>query len=387
MGFSVFVVVICILNITLNMVNGRFWMSDFKVYYMAAKMLVSGGQVYLQSFGVSSGIYKYSPVILVFFLPYTLFSYQVAAILHFFILSFCFWYSYILIRRLMVTWFFTDPLKKEGLLLSAAFAFCLIHLVRELYLGNINIVLLLLCLIALVKILAKKDLQAGLILAIVFLAKPFFLLLLIPLVVRMKTRVIGSIILFIFAGLIIPFIFPGPYRSITLYHDWIKTMRIHEQGFPGMNSIDYMLRHFLYPGLSEWASVLVIFFCGILLATFIFLNKRREQRNGNAEKDASAGLSFEWFLILALLPDLVKTDSEHFLATGPLVTFLIYFIAVRRSYVLIPVLAILFFFFGANSTDLLGKDLSDRLFTMGLLGLSNLALIILSIFLFLKCII
>ena len=58
-GFTIFLVLVCITNLVLNVVNGRFWLSDFKVYYMAAKALISGGTVYLQSFMEGSGYYKY----------------------------------------------------------------------------------------------------------------------------------------------------------------------------------------------------------------------------------------------------------------------------------------------------------------------------------------
>jgi hypothetical protein len=39
---------------------------------------------------------------------------------------------------------------------------------------------------------------------------------------------------------------------------------------------------------------------------------------------------------------------------------------------------ILIFFYGANSQDVLGKEFSYHLFSMGLIGLSNLLLILLA---------
>ena len=80
-------------------------------------------------------------------------------------------------------------------------------------------------------------------------------------------------------------------------------------------------------------------------------------------------------MLLALIPNLFRTNSEHFLSTAPLLAFIVFFIASRKKFWLIPVMVVLIFFYGANSTDLLGRDLSDRLFSMGLLGLSNLLLI------------
>jgi uncharacterized membrane protein len=79
----------------------------------------------------------------------------------------------------------------------------------------------------------------------------------------------------------------------------------------------------------------------------------------------------------------MKTDTEHFLASIPIITFVIYYIAVSRRFWLIPVMVILIFFYGANSQDILGKDFSYRLFSMGLIGISNLLLILMVLLLYL----
>ena len=159
-------------------------------------------------------------------------------------------------------------------------------------------------------------------------------------------------------------------------------MMIHEQGYPGMNSIEYLLRHYFFPEMKGYVTYIIIVSAAILLAWSILMNLKRERNHPDHAEISSLHLGFEWFLILALIPDLVKTDSEHFLATGPLITFIIYFIALRKKRILIPLMVFLVFFYGANSTDLLGRELSDRLFSMGLLGLSNLLIVLLSVILF-----
>ena len=382
-GFTVFVAVVCILNLVLNTINGRFWLSDFKVYYMAAKNLLSGGQVYLLSFSDGSGFYKYSPFTLFFFLPYCIFNYTVASIIHFFILSFSFWYTFLIIRKILTDFFAKGSAKHEGLLLSLSFFCILLHLVRELYLGNINIVLLLLCALALRDYLSGKPFWGSILFGIVLLTKPFFLILIIPLIFRKQWKALLWLSLILITGLLLPFLFPGPEKSFILYSAWIKTMLIHDQGFPGMNSLVYILQYYFSRELPYYVEYIIILIAGTAVSFFILMNLRKEHKSLKMKEYANRNFIFEWFIILALIPNLVKTDSEHFLNSAPILIFIIYYIGTTRKYWLIPVMIILIFCYGGNSTDLLGKTLSMNLFSMGLLGISNIFIIFLSFFLYL----
>ena len=106
-----------------------------------------------------------------------------------------------------------------------------------------------------------------------------------------------------------------------------------------------------------------------------YFNRIFEKRNGDTEGLRNMGLSMEWFILIAILPNLVKTDSEHFLCSLPLIMMIIYYLSITRQPFLIAFFIILIFFYGANSTDLLGKKLSDTLFNMCLIGISNLLII------------
>lgn len=72
-----------------------------------------------------------------------------------------------------------------------AFGCMVIHLVRELYLGNINIILLCLSLLALQNYLDGKNRSGSILFGIILLTKPFYLLLLLPLLFRKKLKAIG----------------------------------------------------------------------------------------------------------------------------------------------------------------------------------------------------
>ncbi len=382
--FILFTALICLLNLFFNLLNGKFGMSDFRVYYMAAGSLAKGEPIYGQAFGELSGIYKYSPFILFFFLPYTLFGFQVATLIHFIILGFAFAYTFLIIRNLLIGFFFNSRIKNEVVLLILAMVCIMLHLVKELYLGNVNILLLLLCLLSLNKYLKNRPFQGSILLGIVLLTKPFFIFLLIPLILRKNFKAIKWLLLTIIFGIVFPAFIFGPRQGFLLHLEWVKAMFMHFDGYPGVNSVDYMLKFYFFPGLPSWSGFVIILFALIMLAGYSFWNIRRENYLKINKEIKNKPFIFEWFIILALIPDLVRTDSEHFLCTAPLITFILYHIAANKKYLLIPVMVVLIFFYGGNSNDLLGHELSHQLFIMGLQGLSNLLLIVFALLLYLK---
>src|SRR5258705_11453838 len=81
--FILFAAIVFAAIFTIEKINGRFWLNDFKVYYSAAQALISGKQVYGIAFGLDTGFYKYAPFVAMLFVPYTFFAYDTAAIIHF----------------------------------------------------------------------------------------------------------------------------------------------------------------------------------------------------------------------------------------------------------------------------------------------------------------
>ncbi len=112
--------------------NGKFDPADFKVFYLAAKALFSGDQVYGIPFGIETGYYKYSPFSLIILSFYTLFSFKVGAIIHFFVIAFSAIFSIILLEQLINDYLFKNQkwkiLTSFLILLSV-----LLHFVRDLH--------------------------------------------------------------------------------------------------------------------------------------------------------------------------------------------------------------------------------------------------------------
>jgi len=189
--FILFGALICATIFVAENVNGRFHLNDFKVYYYAAKALTQGKQVYQIPFGLDTGYYKYSPFTLLLFVPYTGFSFEVAGIFHFILLSVCTLTAIIFIYQLVTTYFFEGKSKSGPLFLI--FICILLHVFRELHLGNINIILVLLISFAVYCSLKSKPFIAGCLLGLVIVTKPYFLLLILPLIAYRKIKILSAL--------------------------------------------------------------------------------------------------------------------------------------------------------------------------------------------------
>ncbi|MCX6235193.1 MAG: glycosyltransferase family 87 protein [Bacteroidetes bacterium] len=378
-GFTVFAFLVFILIFTIENINHRFWLTDFKVYYQAAKTMIMGGRIYFIQFDYGAGLYKYSPFVLFFFLPFCIFSYKVAAILYFVILCFVVWFTFILLRKMLDRYFFTDRIKNEGLLLSFALICIMLHVVKELHLGNFNAVLLLLCCLSLWNCLRNRNILGGILFGIVVLTKPYFLILILPLLFRKNWKALAGMVFTLVVGFWLPLFFLGPANGWELHLEWFKTMFLHQDIYPGVNTVYYFIQHFIYPGLPGFFQLVIIILSGFVAIWLIIRNTHLEKKSNNPIKMANMDFIMEWFILIAVIPNLVKTDSEHFLVCAPLITFIIYSINQRKLYWFIPIFIFLIFLYGGNSTDLFGRELSDKLFWMGLIGLSNLLLLMVAL--------
>jgi hypothetical protein len=272
-------------------------------------------------------------------------------------------------------------LKHEVLLLSISFGCILIHFTREMYLGNVNIILLLLCCLSLRDFLSSKHVTGGIFLGIAILTKPYLLILFLPLLLRKKWNAIKWTILAIGVGLLLPFIFPGPLKSIDLYGDWFRSVLSHGEDFPGRTSVDYIIR-LLFPGWPGWGIYVIFVTMMGLFTLFLLNNLHKEKTGGPMDRITSMNFSFEWFLLIAFLPNLIKTDWILLLFSAPLISFMVFYIPSRKRYWWIPVLVVILLFYGGNSDDLLGKSLSHNILEYGLMGLSNVFLVLVSCIMF-----
>ncbi len=359
-----------VLYLVLLFINHRFQLSDFNVYYGAADALMNGEQVYGKAFGLSSGYYKYSPEILVPFLPFAWLKYDVAAVLFYLVNT---GIILLLLNEFKQTFFKSYEWGKEvWFFLIVTVLFFGDQLERELFLGNVNGLLLLLTLWAVRSIESKQHAKAGLIYAVVLCFKIHFLILLPYFILKKEWRVLLYTIVGLI-GMAITLVFCVPNRFIVLHTQWLKAVQAHNvQLDHSPNTIYFFIQKVLsslHMAVIPIATVLIgLGIAGVAYLTFIW------------KKIGMGFQSKEALVLLALIPVLTHTDTEHFLWAMPFFLMMLITIAtwsnkgkiVGATILLCASVPFLF-----NSPDIVGKACS-KAFDEGGIGLALVLLLLLS---------
>ncbi|MCC9137698.1 glycosyltransferase family 87 protein [Pontibacter silvestris] len=380
--FILFGILICLTIFIVENINDRLKLNDFKVYYSAAEALTQGKQVYGLPFGLSTGFYKYSPFTLLLFVPYTIVSFDVARVIHFFLLSVCTISAIILLYRIVNNYLF-EVKGKSGLL--CLILICILnHLFRELHLGNINVILVLLVSMGVLFTLKSRFFLAGFLFALVIVTKPYFLLLMLPLVAYRKVGPLLGLAFSVFVFILTPAFFLGIDKNLQLHQDWVKSMLDHSSYLTSYNTIEYLIQYYLYPVKQGSIQNYVIALAGILYVLFFWGSNKMASRSTKPTHYKERTFLISVFILMAVVPNLVVTDTEHFLLSLPLIVILAGFLSTRKNYILTAGFVVLIFLYEGNSSDLLGKKLANQFDQWGVLGLSNLVLIAAVIYLYFK---
>lgn len=344
--------------------NGRFWLNDFKVFYSAATALVTHEPVYGVAFGLDTGFYKYSPFTLLLFTPYTLLSYPVASTIHFWIIV-IFTLALIFILSKLIKKHIINNFQQNLLSYVILLVYILNHLIRELHLGNTNVILLFLLTLGLHYSIKKRYLFAGLLLGTVILTKPYFLILVLPFLLYKKWKLIfytGTAIL----GLIgLSVLLIGYDSGIQLYQEWIVSMSNHSGYITSSNTLLSIIETYFTIPLPNILSYILLAIFSLVLYLLFWQKKI----------DEAKGIILYFFLLIASVPNFLITDTEHFLFSIPIVLIILTHTISHKEYISIFPLLLLIFMYGGNSSDLVGQEYSTIFYDLGLLGISNLILL------------
>jgi hypothetical protein len=246
------------------------------------------------------------------------------------------------------------------------------QLERELFLGNVNALLLLLTLWSVRSIENKQHAKAGLIYAVVLCFKIHFLILLPYFILKKEWKVLLYTIIGLL-GMAITLFICVPNRFVVLHTQWWKAVQAHNVQLDRSPNTIY---HFIQTTLSSLhmavvptAAVLIgLALAGLGCLKFIW-------------KNIGKGFQMnEGLVLISLIPILTHTDTEHFLWAMPVVLMVMLDIstwnikAKRLGGIFMFLLSIPFLF---NSPDLVGKVVSKSLDEGGL-GLSLMLLLVLS---------
>ncbi|HPF89649.1 MAG TPA: glycosyltransferase family 87 protein [Flavobacteriales bacterium] len=371
---------IALLIFVVEHINGRFWLNDFRVYYGAGASLLHGEPLYGVAHGLGTGIFKYAPLLAMVYALFALLPYSIAASIQYVLITLAFLDG---IRRI-------DRLVRERLLHGKVPAYLplflialavVVHLHRELHLGNINMMLLWLLIVAVEQLDRGRFDRGGLLLGAAILAKPHFLVLLPLLVLHGQWRSLRSSALALLIGVLLPALFLGWQANLAVHVEWLGEMARHNAALIYTGGDDHRAVNTIYSFLhravldrflgapSSGEAYVILGFIILAFGAFVLMNRLRKRTDA---------FLFEFLLLVGLVPSITLTDTEHFLFAMPLVAYLIHRLVPKAdprwlAFVAVPLLL----GYGGNFEDALGS-FSDVLVRYGALGIGSFGILLLT---------
>jgi hypothetical protein len=363
-------------------INQRLWLNDFRVYYSAAQAFLDGQPVYGRPFGLASGYYKYSPFVLLFFTPASVLPFKAAAIIHFWVISFCSIACMLAGFTILSEYLNPAAGRYKNLVLSASFVVLMNHLTRELHLGNVNMILVLLLLLALLLLLENRQVASGVLFALALLFKPYLVLLALPLVFHGRYRMLITAAAAVAASALVLVPVSGFTGTLMLHREWIGAMMVHGQTMESRQTLEAMAGMLTGACSCGWIRYLIL--CIVVAAYALFFLASRNKRRAALFSSGSGDqlMIIGYFTLFAVIPNLVVTDTEHFLFTLPLVLLVTGYLFTQRNLLFMTLAVLFFLLYMGTSSDLMGAGLSHWLEERGSIGIGNLGIIALSVFVF-----
>ncbi len=391
-SFIWLLIVLSLVLLCTRLFSDRFAMHDLLVDYTATRNLLAGQQIYHQSYGLEGGLYKYSPFTLFLLVPMAIMPYTFAKLFYFSLTAGLIIFVTIFLERFLTEHIFHEKhaLHEQKILLLSVLIIG-VHYERELHLGNHNVLLLTLLALSLQLLLHQKYLLPGLLIALVILMKPHFIVVLPLLLLRKKFAALFSALGCIGFGMIFPAIPLGGEKNIELHQAWFATMLDHNshvdlsrnntlQAWVYKSGVDSV-----YPDAGILYNLSIILLIALFFFLFMLQNFAKErQRSSDVSHNTLSTQNFivEYFLLTALVPSILKTDTEHFLWSLPIILFLLNYLIYRhRIWDMLTFTAITaFFLYGGDWYELWGRDISLWIAQTGLLGLGNFIMLLLVVY-------
>lgn len=363
------------LYLVVQLINGRFSMYDFEVYYRAAGRILQAENLYRP---IEDGHYyfKYAPVSAIYFLPFTIFGLQMAKVI-FWLLSAGIIAHIVLLSVQMAGGWEGSSSRRVLMITLLTFMIHLVFIEFEIHLGQVNIILLWLYLLAIRSYQKDHWFLVALYLALSLFIKPFGLILLPFLILRRQwSSSIGFIVLVTLLAALPLLFFRSVHSTIDQYQLWLGELVI-ELGnkqdllLPGNHSMFSLilryspLRWFVRSENSQMVYQLCVLIA--LAAGFLILIVRIREK------------SYHEFILMSLLvamiPLLAYTNINLFMFVLPLTAIvLVQFMEMKVVFRILAVAGMILL--GFNWRDLWGYTLADKYEEWSLLAIGAMMLVV-----------
>jgi hypothetical protein len=284
-------------------------MPDFEVYWRTGARAAHAEPLYR----VTDGEYqfKYFPAAAVLAIPVGALPHSVARVI---------WFGVLLAALVAVLWLSVKTLPERhqpvGVLLAVLIVGLGKYYARELVLGQINVLLVLIVISAMLALKAGREARAGWLVALAVMVKPYGLILVPWLIARGQTRSVVTVAAGMAVAFLLPAMFYGLAGSVALHLDWWRTVSATTAGvLTHPDNVSLAAMYMKWFGATATAYTLAVVTAVALLgvAAAVFLGRRRVPRPDGLE----AGL------LIALTPLLSPQGWDYVLVVcTPAVVFL-----------------------------------------------------------------
>jgi len=354
--------------------NRNLIMVDYEVFYKAAQRIFHGSNLY-QIEADGHFVFKYSPTSSIYFLPFALFSFNVSKIIYWIFLSLMFVTASFLSGKLYLSEIFRTNPKKYNTIILLAIASVGVHLQRELTLGQVNWVLLVLFLWIVLAYVNKKQVRTSIIIATSVFIKPFGFIFLPYLIWKKKFKELGYFILFSVILLFLPLLFYSYAEYVSQFQAWINELTVELGNKQNIASprihtifsvlIRYTPLYFLNIGSAGIIiyQFLVLILLGLISLWFFKMGK---------------GLNFaeaeNFALLIALIPLLASTSEDAYLFLFPVIV-----INFRdfhlMSFIEKTILIVAVIFQGANIWEIWGPKLFETFLDLSMVTIGAILIV------------
>lgn len=369
-----FLAVLCLCFMAAELINHRFWLSDFEVYYRAALRLIHGAPLYKVSYEDPYYIYKYSPVAPLFFIPFTIFSLSVAKIVYWIFLTIVILLSFIIASKAISP---KQPVRLHNAAFITAVFVLAIHFLRELHLGQVNYLLFTTYVLMCYYYVSGKKELSSVLLAITIFFKPFGLIFIPYLLVKKNYKELKVLLISMLLLFFIPLVF---YRSwsefIGSYQGWLNELMI-EMSYK--QSLLHESNHTIFSVLARYSPVQFLLttematkiYQLVLLGVIGILYFIYQKKDLNKNRFIVNNFAF----LIALIPLFSFTSENAFCFTGlAVISILINF---KLLTIYEKVIAILgFICIGGNFSEIIGRQNSVYLDHISLVSFGAIALLV-----------
>lgn len=374
--------VLCIGFMFAEVINNRFWLSDFEVYYKAAQRISASENLY-QHVEDKHYVFKYSPTSALFFIPFTFFSFTLSKYIYWCFLTILIVSGfYLCIKNIQPSVFVAGDKKTINSVVMLAMVILAVHFLRELHLGQVNYLLLFIYIFSMHCLNRKRETLSAVLLGASVFIKPFALIFLPYFIVKQKYREALWFILSIALFSLLPVLFYGsPHLTVAQYELWFHELQVelaHKQGLladANHTIFSVVARYTPVRHLLKNSSVSRIYQVCFLLViagiSFYFI-KTGARKDEKEESDSRVAMDFA--MLSAWIPLLAFTSENAFIYTQILIFCILLHFKNLRSYE--KVLAITgFLFIGGNFSELIGKKLSGIADNISLISIGTVILL------------